>query len=379
LRADRVLFILLIFVSFVVSVNAPNIGVGYGFICFTVALAVFFLDPLWASLTVLIGELLGFPLVVLSRGMLVPVAVLGVVLRPIVAYVSAFVARRRGVLSGALALSTITPLVATLAGILYYGDDGIHSGLSVFNGVVVFLALAGYYAWARDRVAGVLSWLGSALFIMGLLFFPSPAALVGGIIAVLAFLASRFQLRGWAGLAGLFLLLLVGVAVGGPGLRANVAVEGYPFKPSSYGDGRWVLRHPCVGRVEAFEGVHDPGRLRIVHDCVEVHGIVAGTPFVADDGDYCFDLLVESSNASPLLSVGNIILRHGYLHAEIIPRDRGLLEGLGGMLCKGDEVVVRGVHVVDTDHGAWAEIHPVLSAKLLKRGEGPCVSLVSKP
>ncbi|MCE4620220.1 MAG: hypothetical protein F7C33_04265 [Desulfurococcales archaeon] len=378
-RIRIVLVTLVVLASFPLSVNAPSIASGYGFITLATALAALLLDPRWALATVFLGELAGLPIIALSKSMLLPVAVLGLVLRPLVAYAASLVTARKGPLAGVLALSALTPLVATLAGILYYGDDGIHVGLSVFNTIVVLLAYTGLIAWRRDKALGLLSWLGTALYIAGTIFFPSPTALAGGLAAVLAPpLASKTQAKR-ASIGGLLLLLLVGVALGGPGLWANASILSYPFKPSSYTTGRWSLHQACQGRTNAFTGVHDPARLRIVHECVTVRGVVASIPFTADDGDYCFDLRVEDANATPVLSIGNIVLRHGNLHVEIIPRDRSLLHQLGGMVCKGDELIVTGVHVVDTDHGQWAEIHPALHIKLARRGPGPCTSLITNP
>ncbi len=368
-----------VFASFPLSVNAPSIASGYGFITLATALAALLLEPRWALATVFVGELASLPIIALSKSMLLPVAILGLILRPLVAYTASLVTVRKGPLAGALALSALTPLVATLAGILYYGDDGIHVGLSVFNTVIVLLAYTGLIAWTRDEALGLLSWLGTALYIAGTIFYPSPAALAGGLATILAPLLASKTMNKRAVAGGLLALLLVGVVLGGPGLWANASIMSYPYKPSSYTSERWSLHPPCNGRTNAFTGVHDPARLRIVHDCVTARGVVAGIPFTADDGDYCFDLRVEDANATPILSLGNIVLRHGNLHVEIIPRDRGLLNRLGGMVCKGDELIVTGVHVVDTDHGQWAEIHPALNITLLKRGPGPCTSLIPSP
>jgi hypothetical protein len=369
------LITLLIFASMLLMVNAPSIGVGYGFITASMTIAVVVLEPVAAALATLLGGLAALPLIYASRSMLVTVAVLNVVLRPVVSYVSSKVRLMRGDAAGVLTLSLLTPIIATTAGILYYGDDGVHSSLSIYDAVTVFLTLAALEAFRRSRLLGLLGFTGVVVYIAGLLYFPSIAAAFGAFTALLAPLAAARGLERASSIV-MLAVLAIGLALGAAPLLANLKTAAYPLEPRSYTNERWTLSSLCAGRLNAFDGVHDPARLRIVNDCVTVEGVVKGIPFTADDGDFCFDLEVENSTASPLLSTGNIILRKDALHVEIIPRDRGILAGLGGKVCRGDRLVVTGVHVVDTDHGQWAEIHPAIRVELLSRGEGPCVALV---
>jgi hypothetical protein len=371
------LILSLIFIGFLTQVNAPLIGAGYGLIVLATMLAIVYLDPLWSLIAVLVGQLIALPLIAASKSMFLTVAILSVVLRPIVASISSWTRKRRGWVTGGLVYSVLEPVIALTAGILYYGDDGIHVSFSIYDAVVVFLTLASIYSWNRDKALGLLGFIGVVLYIMGIGFFPTLASLFGVLTVIASMLLAYRGITGWIPFGGLIPLLLLGIAFGGSGLVANAKILGYPFTPKNYSGDRWTLPQPCAGRVHVFEGVHYPARLRIVHSCASVEGVVEGIPFTADDGDYCFDLRVVKANFTPTLSIGNYVLRHGYLHVEIIPKDRVLLFNLGGMICKGDLVNITGVHVVDTDHGQWAEIHPALNIRLVKRGNGPCISLVA--
>ena len=45
-----------------------------------------------------------------------------------------------------------------------------------------------------------------------------------------------------------------------------------------------------------FTNTHTPSRLRIVDTCVEVTGKGEKPPFIAGDGDYCFDIIPDVKN-----------------------------------------------------------------------------------
>ncbi len=374
-----ILIVFLAFIAGLLEVNAPSIGVGYGFITAVMALAVLLQSPLKASLSLFIGELAAVPFLYYSRSMFIVVAVLGLVLRPIVAYISGIIGKRYGGLPGILALSLLTPLVATTAGILYYGDDGIHSSLSIFDSITALLTWAMVWSFERDRATGSIAAVSLILYILGSLYFYSiiaPLSIISIIVAIITVWKAKYRSLG---IGVMIALLIIGGGLGFNALKTNTIIASYPFHPSHYTSDRWNLNPPCNGRSNAMLGVHEPSRLRIVHECVMVEGIVSSIPFTADDGDYCFDLRVEEANATPILSLGNHVLRKGSLHVEIIPMDRIVLNSTGGMICKGDRLRIIGVHVIDTDHGQWAEIHPALNITVIHRGNGPCVKLLEKP
>lgn len=367
-----------VFLGGVVQVNAPSIGTGYGFVTLFTVLAGLLLGGARAFLVVFLGHLLALPLVIASRSMIPEVAVLGTLLRPVVAGVSGLMTARWGRAYGALALAVLLPLVAGSAGILYYGDDGVHSLLAVYDSVIVVLAWLVLASWERlGRAHGVVGLAGLSLFIAGFSFYPSVAGALGLAGVLLSALPALWRRLEKPLLTASIVLLLLGPLAGWSSLSANLRVMSYPLNPASYSEDRWVL--PGCGDVS--KGVHDPERLRVL-ECTWAEGVVDGIPFTAGDGDYCFDLRVtRHGDGTPLLTTGNVVLRKGRLHAEIVPAGlrSGVLDEAGGMICKGDKIRVYGPLVIDTDHSQWAEIHPVYRVVLLERGSGPCVSAPSIP
>ena len=157
---------------------------------------------------------------------------------------------------------------------------------------------------------------------------------------------------------------VVGLILGGSALQANLKTSLYPFEPQSWSTERWIQSNSsCIPRANVFEDTHTPARLRIAGTCVEAVGVVRIPPFIAGDGDYCFDIIPENKE---LLAVGNYVLRKGGLHVEVVPADQEKVLGEIGGVCPGDVVRVRGVWVVDTDHGMWAEIHPAEKIEIVK-------------
>ena len=363
------------FIGALLQVNAPSIGAGYAFPVLATTLAALILPPGWAALATLAGHLAALPLVAASKSMIFKVALIAALLRPLVAYAASYAARRAGPAAGAVAVAALDSLAAVTAGTLYYGNDGIHTGIAVHDLAPALLAWAALDAWERSRRLAAVAAASAVVYLLGILYFYSHAAPLAALAATGSLAAARRGRDGPLVAGGLLALLAVGVALGWQGLVANTAIAGYPLNPHSYTSSRWTLEQPCAGRSDAMLGVHDPSRLRIAHECATVEGVVDSVPFVADDGDYCINLKVENSTVEPLLGVGNYVLLKGRLHVEVIPRDRGLLNRLGGKVCVGDHLMVTGVHVVDTDHGQWAEIHPALNITLLERGSGPCVAL----
>jgi hypothetical protein len=101
-------------------------------------------------------------------------------------------------------------------------------------------------------------------------------------------------------------------------------------------------------------GVYAPDRLALLNPCQRVTGTVeAESPMVEQDGDVHFDIALDPPY-SHLLSAGNFKAQHGWLVAELTPRDGGHLP----RPAVGDRVALVGAWVNDTTH-SWHEIHPV--------------------
>ncbi|MCE4625479.1 MAG: hypothetical protein F7C35_06415 [Desulfurococcales archaeon] len=361
------------FIGALLQVNAPSFLSGYGLVTAASVLTLLMLEPALAALVVFAGHLIALPFILGSHSMILEVALLGTILRPLVVYVASRARRRLGDTGSVLTFSVLDPLLALTAATLYYGDDGIHASLTIYDFLVALLILV---ATRLRGAPAALAYTSVVVYILSTAFFPSMPALLGSLAALALAYTTGKGGGAWKPLSVGLVLLIIGVAVGIQPFMVNAKIIGHPLKPSSYTHDRWgVSGEPCGMIPNVLQGVHDPERLRIVEGCVVVTGTIVDPPFVAADGDYCFDLHVENTTYKPIMTLGNIILRKGKLHAEIIPSNISLLNTTGGGLCVGDKVRIAGPLVVDTDHGQWAEIHPVLFVEVIERGQGPCTML----
>jgi hypothetical protein len=143
---------------------------------------------------------------------------------------------------------------------------------------------------------------------------------------------------------------------------------------------------------DPLAGVHHPGRIEVVKNCVAVTGTVVWARAFAD-GDYKFNLRLDPGDEH-LLNDHNRRDQGGALVCEIIPADQpgctpgervkvplgifqrieewyngpydfGICSGAHiPMPQAGARVRVVGPHVIDHGHG-WMEIHPVWSLEVL--------------
>jgi len=366
------LAVLLVFAGALVEVNAPSIWSGWGLVTVAMGVALLVLPPLQAGLAVLAGSLLALPFQAASKSVFLTVALAGIIVRPPLVAVSGLFARRAGRLAGLVLLGGLSGLATLSVAIVYYGENGIHASMAVYDVATLLLVYAAYRSAQQGTSQLLLAAALIAVYLLSTYAFSGPAAPLS-VIGLLALLAGawRERLRPHVSAAAA-ILLLAGLALSWESIVLNAKVLSYPLDPRSYSSDRWSYPGACPGSGSfVLRGVHDPGRLRVLEPCVTVTGRIAEIPYIADDGDYCIDL--ETGGAP--LSQGNKVLLQGRLHAEIVPRDWGLLERAGGTLCRGDVVRVTGPLVVDTDHGQWVEVHPVVGLELVERGEGPCVSV----
>ena len=352
-------------------VNAPSLFQGYGPQVAAVVTAAALLSPLEASIATLVSSTIALPVLAGTHAVFMLVVYLSLVLRTIEAYLAGYARVRRGYICMGIVAGGFDAVIATLVGVLYYGDDGIHTALSVF-GLVTGIAVAlTYKAWfEKGWKAGVTSGFGVLVFLLSTAFYLSPIGVLGLLGTVTPFIGGRQ----WVSISTGVIIGVLALAFSLHTVVLNSSIYAYPFKPSSWTSGRWSVSSPaCGSSPNVFIHTHDPERLRIVEKCVTINGTVAGTPKLFEDGDYCFDL--TDVNVTSILSGGNIILRNSHLHVEIQKdaRSKLLYRALGGMVCRGDKIVVSGPLVIDTDHGMWAEIHPALNISLVERGSGPCI------
>ncbi|MEM3833264.1 MAG: hypothetical protein QW128_06715 [Thermoprotei archaeon] len=299
---------------------------------------------------------------------------MSIILRPLLAYLTSYVNLRYGHLTSALFLSSFESLIVLSIAILYYGDDGIHTGFTIFSVLLLPFVYVIFYSIksSRDRYVATFASLFSLLsYYLALYAFP---ALLTLLLSILSLIVLLFWIKSKYGLSSLpkvaFVLSIIGLIIGGQAVFYNASAAFYSFMPENWNpETRWSQHNLslCPSQNNVFFATHDPERLRIVNTCVSVIGTVSNYIEHASDGDFVFDLIPISQNMS-VLTIGNYLLRHGMLHIEVVPADQHpVLDPIGGGVCPGDIVKVTGVLVIDTDHGLWAEIHPAYSIQIINR------------
>ncbi len=356
-----IVFVLLGALAMATMVNAPAIFLGYGLAYLVTLLAAWMFKPKKAFIAVLIATLLATPIMTISKAVFLEVALLNAIVRPPVAYVASVVRWRKGLLESTFTLTALETLVALMIALLYYGDDGIHTSLTIFGIFLAPFAYTIYRSIEREDKPGIVAGsLASLVFFFSIFIFPAVIPLIVAVVFVsILLLSPRFSRI----VAVMLAAALILSAMGSTAFRENIEVSMYPFIPQNWGKDRWIQDNSSCGITSnVFANTHTPERLRIVERCVVVTGRVERPPFIAGDGDYCFDLIPESDR---YLGVGNYILRKGALHVEIVPSDQSVVLGQIEGVCPGDRLKVVGVWVVDTDHGMWTEIHPAVKVEIL--------------
>ncbi len=361
-------------------VNAPGLFYGYGPVFAAMVYAAWAFTPATAVALFGLAHAAALGILLPSKSIFPIVAIISLLLRTPFIYPAARIRQSKGLFASGLFLYAADIVIALTIALLYYGENGIHVSLAVYE---AFLLPFIYLIYQYSREEGVNGILGTAAsitalgaYIFSIFAFLSPLALAMSLLSLLilylqhGFLQAQPPSTVLAVLVISLLLPLAGLALGGTGVYYNAKTALYPFMPSSWSEDRWKQWNTtaCPPQQNVFQNTYDPERLRIIDTCRVVEGTVVGAPFISGDGDYCFDLKVDPQYAD-MLGIGNIVLRKGTLHIEIVPADHEkiLLKELRGGVCPGDRVRVKGVFVVDTDHGLWTEIHPVVEIKVLKR------------
>jgi hypothetical protein len=363
-----IVFIVLGALACSLLVNAPGIFIGFGLADVVLLLASWLYPPLWAAVAVFGSMALAVPILLATQSMFLTVAVLHLVVRPLFAYAASWIRLRRGLFASSVFLFSVESLVAVLIAILYYGGDGIETGLVVFG-----LLLAPYayliYVSLRSR-RKVLGFMASVVALLAYYFalYAFPAAATGALAVVALVVMLMWTRRGdlWPPAVALA-LSVIGLALGGDALSYNFKTALYPFQPASWSESRWAQVDPgCPPTHNVFENTYSPARLRIVKTCAVAVGEVTGEISISGDGDFTFNIEPRPENAS-MLSIGSIILRHRTIHIEVVPADQEKVLGPIGGVCPGDVVKITGVFVIDTDHGMHSELHPAYKIEILSR------------
>ncbi|HEY2004580.1 MAG TPA: hypothetical protein VGH44_05715 [Candidatus Saccharimonadia bacterium] len=117
-----------------------------------------------------------------------------------------------------------------------------------------------------------------------------------------------------------------------------------------------------------WQHVHQPSRLKILDNCLQVSGTIAGEA-VMGDGDYHI-LLRPDLRYIQLMNLKNLLFTGATLVTEAVCA-RPPIESDADAACHnfnsniripavGTHVVVKGPYVIDQPHG-WTEIHPISS------------------
>ncbi len=371
---EKIIYVILGFIAISTMVNTPGIGYGYGLVYIVFLYAAYRFRPLEAATLFGVAHVIGLIVMITSKAIFLTVALASTILRPLVAGVVSWTRIRRGLgfTEVAVLVAMLDSIIALSIAILYYGDNGIHVGLTPYEVILAIYALPLIKA-VEERAGSILIIVSMAaipLYILSVYAFLSiVGVLAASLSAVLAYKSLKEGGRTVYSYLAL-IVILTGIILGGAPLQYNAKVMLYPFNPVSYTGHRWMQVDTDEGcpRVDnVFGEVYDPERLRIVDTCMFVEGTVVGAPKIVDDGDYVFDVRVDQGYKDTL-SLGSWILRRGTIHIEVVPGDYfEVLAGLGGV-CPGDRVRVTGVFVVDTDHGLWSEIHPAYRIEVLKKG-----------
>jgi hypothetical protein len=119
---------------------------------------------------------------------------------------------------------------------------------------------------------------------------------------------------------------------------------------------------------EILKGVYCPIRLKIIdkdnpiRKCI---GVLIGKHRAAD-GDLTFDV-VPNEECRYLINESNVRYRHGGLHCEIVPTDKGRFQGIFERMRLKSVVEVEGVWVEDTKHHNWRELHPIENLSVIRK------------
>lgn len=372
----------LTFVTSLTIGNDPYLFFGYGISAFGMLATGLTLAPTQATVIFLVASVAAMSLTAFTHSAFTLVIVGAVLVRTLQVYILSRLKQRVGPVAASAGVVLLGTVVATLLGFAFYGGDALSTSTTWFDAVFILPA----YVLARsvnERKPGSL-FLGASTILLAFGLFLSagpfliPAATLAGI--ALFGVATYVLLRGASKKASVLLLALVlivmpiALASSATALSYNSRGEFYPLYPDSLSSHQWTqtnsssacMQGNIAGAGTVAAGVWGPQRLRVLDTCVTVSGVVEGlgpTSGPANDNDFGIDIKLDPQY-NGLLSVGNLVLEGGLMHAEVVPSQQGALAHILSSLKPGDRVTITGSLVLDTDHGYGAEIHPVWAIAL---------------
>lgn len=373
---------LLSFATALTMVNAPYLLLGYGLGALGVYTVGFLLKPIPAVATFLLGHSAGIVLVRAADGIFTLVAIAAIIVRTSGVYLVSRLKERMGLVSAALVALVYATFVAAFLGAVFFGEGGLSAALAIFDTIYILPSYLIAKSLVNSRMSSYARWMllvtvlvaVVAVFVSAVPFFipiGSALALAALVLSSVAVLYSP-KLNSKRALTIILILALIAtpasLLTNTNSFSYNLRSTLYPLYPDSLTRNQWTQKEiapecrqgDLAGGRKEEQGVWGPERLRVIDTCVAVTGVIRGIvpqQGPANDRDFNLDVDVDPEYRG-LLSLGNIILRAGTLHIEVVPSDQPALKDTLAALKPGDRVTVMGAFVVDTDHGHWSEIHP---------------------
>ena len=363
--------------------NVPYLFFGYGASALGMLTAGLLLEPLAGTAVFFVANAAALGLVAYTHSAFTLLVVGAAIVRPVQVYALSRLRQRMGFVGASLSVVLLGTALATVLGLVFYGGQATGTPLTFFD---AFWVLPGYLVAkgiGAPKPGGALlagTALVSALgvFISASAFPVLPGAAVGAVLLVVAAWGTLSPKASKRAAALLFVaaivLVPVSMAASPTALGRDARDAFYPLYPDSLTGSQWVqtnssstcMQGNLAGAGTQHNGVWGPERLRVIDTCVTVSGVVEGiTPQYgpSNDNDFGIDIRLDPQYAA-LLSVGNLVVGGGLMHAEVVPSGQPLLAAQLKAMQPGDRVTITGALILDTDHGYGAEIHPVWAIQI---------------
>jgi len=367
--------------------NAPYVFAGYGLSAFSLFLIGIIYPKKEAFISFFLGIILATSLLLYTASIFLLVGIAFIIVRTLQLILLIYFKERIGILASSLLVAIFGSFMATILGIAYYGEGALSTALSFYDIIYLFPAYLAYkYIISKNVLGFVASILISFILFLSLSTFLILYSLILSLILIFLCLfhtsniSKKYDNKNINISKIVFTLIIIILILSyilffiHPSSSYVLRTTYYALYEDSFSKTQWYQKYyskECLtgnlaGDWTEEGGVWGPQRLRVIHTCVTVTGVIMGifpSEGPASDGDFSLDLKVDPEYEY-LLSLGSYWFRSGYLHVEVIPKDQPtVLAGLN--LKAGMKVKVTGVWVLDTDHGWWSEIHPAWSIEIL--------------
>lgn len=363
--------------------NVPFLFFGYGASALGMLTAGLLLDPVAGTAVYFVANAAALGTVAYTQSAFTLLIVGAIIVRPVQVFALAKIRQRIGPIGASLSVVLLGTALATVLGLLFYGGQATGTPLTFFDAFWVLPAYlvakgAGGAKPEGALLAGVILASTLGIFLSASAFLIPFGLAAGAVLFVAAGWATMSPRTSKRIAALLFVAAIIFVpasmAASPTALSRDARNAFYPLYPDSLSRSQWVQTNSSsscaqgnlAGSGTQQNGVWGPQRLRVIDTCVTVSGIVVGiTPQYgpSNDNDFGIDIQMDPQYA-PLLSVGNLVVEGGLMHAEVVPSDQPQLAPQLHAMQPGDRITITGALVLDTDHGYGAEVHPVWAIQL---------------